>query len=504
VSAARVDASELELTRRSLVRALAIGTPAFLAFLPLDLWVRAALHPETSLAYIVAARVGGALSLVIAWLLLRRPGWSERQLLGLTSTVLSLGLIGLALTAVGLGGLDSGFLFAPAFYAVAVGTFLPSHWRRSVLVILPPTATFFVTFLLGVSTSPTLARELADPTLVVVFFQNTILVLGIIAFAVMSGHVLWRARNHVADARRLGRYLLRAPLGEGGMSEVWRAWDGTLKRDVALKLLHTRHPDDARRARFEREARATSKLTSPHTVRIYDFGASDDGTAWIAMEYLRGRDLDAVVATSGALDPRRVLHFARQAAASLAEAHAQGLVHRDIKPANLLALGPGGPADLLKVLDFGIARRLDSEDAALTMVGMVVGTPVFMAPEVLAGQQADPRADVWSFGATLYTLLTGSLPREPAEVVTGRRTIQPPSERRGAALPAALEALVMRCMAASAADRPADGAALVAELAAIDLPAWTEADAEAWWAERAAAITTPSEDPAARTTAPAQ
>ncbi|MCC6624032.1 MAG: serine/threonine protein kinase [Deltaproteobacteria bacterium] len=491
IAARPTDASELELTRRGLLRALAIGTPAFLAFLPLDLWVRASLHPETSVLYCVTARVGGALSLAFAWLVLRRPGWTELQLLLITSFILSLGLVGLALIAVGLGGLDSGYTYAPAFYAVGAGTFLPSHWRRSVLIILPPTVTFFGTFLVGITTSPTLARELDDPELVVVFVQNAILVTGIIAFAVLSGHVLWRARNSLADARRLGRYLLRSPLGQGGMNEVWLAWDGTLKREVALKLLHTRHPDDARRKRFEREAHATSKLTSPHTVRIYDFGASDDGTAWIAMEYLKGRDLDGLVAAVGPMDPRRVVHFGRQAAQSLAEAHAHGIVHRDIKPANLLALSGGGQADFLKVLDFGIARRLDADDAALTMVGMVVGTPIFMAPEVLAGAPADPRSDVWSFGATLYTLLTGVLPREPAELVAARKSVTPPSRRSGAALPPALEALVMRCMAPSPADRPANGAALVAELAEVDVGAWTEADADAWWAARAAATTAP-------------
>ncbi len=212
------------------------------------------------------------------------------------------------------------------------------------------------------------------------------------------------------------------------------------------------------------------------------------------MEYLRGKDLDALVATWGPLDPRRVVHFARQAAASLAEAHANGIVHRDIKPANLLALSSDGQSDYLKVLDFGIARQLDSDEASLTLVGMVVGTPAFMAPEVLGGHPADPRSDVWSFGATLYTLLTGALPYDPGSqsyVGLARGPIAAPSERLGAALPAALDTFVMRCMAADPAQRPAAGDALVAELARIDVGAWTEAEAHAWWAARMAEPTAP-------------
>jgi serine/threonine-protein kinase len=402
--------------------------------------------------------------------------------------VVSSSVAGLALLALMFGGLTSVYVLMLAFYGIALGTFVPAHWRRMTTMLLPGFLSYHATLVIGVALTPALAPQLADPATRALFVAETVLVVGLSVFAVAGGHAHWRARTRLQDARRLGRYHLRSLLGSGGMNEVWRAFDTVLRREVALKLLRAHPADDQRRLRFTREAQATSALESPHTVRLYDFGASEDGTAWIVMELLHGRDLAALVETHGPLDPRRAVHFVRQAAASLAEAHERGIVHRDVKPANLFALAWPDHEDSLKLVDFGIARRLDADEGTATLVGTLVGTPAFMAPEQLAGAAADARSDVFALGATLYAILSGRLPfgREGG-YLSARPLVppHPPSFGLAQPLPPGLEALVSRLMAPDPEDRPADGAAVVAALAALDVAPWTRDEARAWWAEHA-------------------
>ncbi len=481
--------SEVDDTRQALLRVLGVGGIAFIFFLPLDLYVRATHHPDVSPWWCVTWRMTGSFLFLSAWALVRwRATWSGAALLIVGGVVMSATLMCLGILSVPLGGLQSSYLFSPAFYAVGMATFVPTTWRTSLLIAAPAIALFLGSIVVGVTLSPKYAAQLADSASVVTFTQDSLRIVGIVGFVVISGHVLWRARTQLRDAYRLGRYFLKRMIGEGGMNEVWLAWDSHLKREVALKLLQSRHPDDARRHRFEREAHTTSRLSSPHTVRIFDYGESGRGTFWIAMEYLRGLDLDQMIVAHGPIEPRRALHFALHAAQSLAEAHLRGLVHRDIKPANLFASSSTEEPDFLKVLDFGIARDVGQEEQKLTLIGMVVGTPAFMAPEAQAGLKADPPADVWSFGATLYTMLTGTLPFEPA-VYGGRGTararLAPPSERLGKPLPKELDALVMRCMELDATRRPQDGSAVLEALQGIPLPPWTADDARAWWANHA-------------------
>lgn len=469
-----------------LLRVLSVGGAAFFLFLPLDLYVRASLYPQAPAMAVALWRVVGTAIIYATWVVVRARPLTERGLLLAGACAMTLSLLALAMLSLELGGLASSYLFAPAFYAVGMSTFLPTHWRSALLMAAPAILVFLGAILAGVALSPTLRPQFEDPRAIAEFIQNTLRIIGVVAFAGVSGHILWRARVSLRDANRLGRYLLKHMIGKGGMNEVWLAWDTTLKRDVALKLLHQSHPNDTRKARFEREARATSGLHSPNTVKVFDFGTGARGTLWMAMEYLRGMDLDKMIATYGPLDPRRAVHFARQAAAALAEAHQRGLVHRDIKPANLMALSDEDRADFLKVLDFGIARQVDALEASLTMVGMVVGTPAFMSPEMMAGATPDPRGDIWSFGATLYAMLTGTLPFDPAAYSrhgTARRRLVPPSERLGRPLPERLDGLVMRCMDLDAERRPEHGAALVEALQALPVAPWTLDDARAWWAE---------------------
>jgi serine/threonine protein kinase len=304
--------------------------------------------------------------------------------------------------------------------------------------------------------------------------------------SVIASHTVWSARRQVYEARKLGRYRLVAPIGKGGMNEVWLAHDERLRRHVALKLLSRMEGVSAAEAeRFEREALAASRLTSPHTIRVLDFGASDDGIYYIAMEYLPGADLGRLVREHGPMPPARVLHFARQACRALHEAHQAGVIHRDIKPHNLFVTQVDGQADHLKLLDFGLARMQELGMAAQrTATGVIRGTPAYLPPEAWAGGTVDARSDLYSLGATLYHLLAGVPPFHNValgNLVAAHLLEAPPAPSllRGQPLPPALEHLVLKCLAKNPAERFASAEALLEALESCDpeVARWTQQEA---------------------------
>ena len=208
----------------------------------------------------------------------------------------------------------------------------------------------------------------------------------------------------------LGHYRLLEKLGEGGMGEVWRARHQLLARPCAVKLIR---PDrlggsrrDAALERFRREARTIARLSSPNTVRLYDFGLSESGSLYFVMELLRGLDLYALVKDFGPLPPERVVSVLRQACRSLAEAHEAGLLHRDVKPHNLFLCRLGLECDVVKVLDFGLVKSVGGEeDAQLTAEGTLTGTPAYMPPERAAGGPGDARSDIYALGCVAWWML---------------------------------------------------------------------------------------------------
>src|SRR3954469_1407977 len=231
---------------------------------------------------------------------------------------------------------------------------------------------------------------------------NTVLwsVLGI-TLATITSRVTYGLRRQVAEANELGQYVLEEKIGGGGMGEVWRARHRLLIRPAAIKLIRPQMSGDAELLlrRFEREARATAALKSPHTVQLYDFGATDDGRLYYVMELLDGLDLDTLVRQYGPLPPERVVHILRQVCSSLQDAHGNGLVHRDIKPANVVVSRAGTTFDFAKVLDFGLVKlttrgsrgsggsgAAGQSDVKLSAEGSTSGTPAFMAPEVVLGE----------------------------------------------------------------------------------------------------------------------
>ena len=210
--------------------------------------------------------------------------------------------------------------------------------------------------------------------------------------ATLPSAMFQRMGRQLKQARELGSYELMEQLGAGGMGTVWRARHRFLARDAAVKLVKvealgaTDSAAQSQLLRFEREAQATALLRSPHSIRLFDFGAADDGSFYYVMEMLEGRDLETVVREFGPLPPERVVYLLRQVCHSLAEAHARGMVHRDIKPANLFLCRLGLEFDFVKVLDFGLVqtRKVDSPTAvteALITAQQLIGTPAYMAPE---------------------------------------------------------------------------------------------------------------------------
>jgi hypothetical protein len=318
-----------------------------------------------------------------------------------------------------------------------------------------------------------------------------------IPFPTVISAVIYRLQRQAHQAQQLGQYTLEARIGEGGMGVVYRARHALLRRPTAIKLLPPERAGAQGLARFQREVQQTSRLSHPNTVAIYDYGHTADGVFYYAMEYLDGLSLEELVVHDGPQPPGRVVHMLRQACGALAEAHAAGLVHRDIKPANLHLCSRGGLADHLKVLDFGLVKDIDPErgDANLSTAQSFLGTPLYIAPETISRPESiDGRADLYALGAVAYYLLTGSPPFQAAtllEICSQHLHLKPdaPSLRLGRDLPAALERLVLRCLAKSPDERPASAAELARALAACPgVWSWTEEDAARWWQKRAPAV----------------
>ena len=299
-------------------------------------------------------------------------------------------------------------------------------------------------------------------------------------------------------AEDIGSYTLTNQIGKGGMGEVWRAKHKTLARDAAVKLIRPEvlnsssgRMEQLLRRRFEREAQVTASLRSPHTVALYDFGQSKDGTFYYVMELLEGVDLQSLVDRFGPMDPARVVYILRQVAQSLEEAHRAGLVHRDIKPRNILLAKLGLEYDFAKVLDFGLVKALhpaDPERTLTTMDGATTGTPAYLSPEVAMGRRdIDGRADLYSLGCTAYFLLTGQLvfdaPSPTALAIAHVQTApRPMSERCELPIPAALEAIVMRLIQKDPERRIQSARELSVSLRRLtDVPVWLPERAEEWW-----------------------
>ena len=251
--------------------------------------------------------------------------------------------------------------------------------------------------------------------------------------------------------RRLGNYDIQDKLGEGGMGEVWRARDARLNRSVAIKILPADVAGDpSRRQRFEQEARALGALNHPNIVAVYDVGQSE-GQAYIVSELVEGESLRKVI-ERGAVPVRKIIEIATQTAEGIAAAHALGIIHRDLKPENVMVTRDGRA----KVLDFGLAKQQapkggdETATIAMSQPGMILGTVGYMSPEQVRGEAVDARSDIFSFGCVLYELATGSRAfqgKSAADVMSAILREEPKEVTAfNAALPAAIDSIVRRCL----------------------------------------------------------
>ncbi len=328
-----------------------------------------------------------------------------------------------------------------------------------------------------------------------------ILVLAAAAVA-FGSRLLAKQRDITQKVVRLGQYTLEHRIGEGGMGTVYRARHSFLRRPTALKVMRSNDITDADRLRFEREVQATSQLTHPNTIAIYDYGRAANGVFYYAMEYLEGITLAGLVTSDGAQPQGRVLFILRQMCGALAEAHRAGLVHRDIKPQNVMLCARGGLYDVAKVLDFGLVKSI-AHDTHLTASNAITGTPHYMAPEAIQDPlSVDAHSDVYAVAAVAFYLLTGREVFVAASVMgvltrTLTEDAPRPSSITSEPIRPELEALLLECLDRDPGKRPADAAVLLERLEALETPelAWPQSSAKAWWQAHAKLFEPKAEPP---------
>jgi serine/threonine-protein kinase len=345
---------------------------------------------------------------------------------------------------------------------------------------------------------------------VLMFYPNYVCAV----LAVVPARILYRLGRRIREARALGSYQLVERLGEGGMGEVWRARHRLLARSAAIKLIRPDVLNDSSRdqaavtlGRFEREAQATAALTSPHTIRLFDFGVTEEGTFYYVMELLDGRDLESLVKEFGPLPPARAMHLVQQVCRSLAEAHAIGLIHRDIKPANIYACRMGLEYDFVKVLDFGLVKHERPADVSTLLTGgpLMMGTPAYMAPEAIIGNAAlDRRVDVYAVGCVAYFLLTGERVFDATSTMNVllqhvHEPPTPPSRRTEQHVPREIDDFVMACLNKDPNRRPHSADELL-QMAGTYATAdgWTQRSAKAWWESHLPELTVRASFPESR------
>ncbi len=275
------------------------------------------------------------------------------------------------------------------------------------------------------------------------------------------------------------RYSILHLLGSGGMGHVYLAHDEVLGRDVALKMLKEPYTDDEEFVeRFRREARNAAALSHPNIVPVYDGGKAEDGTPYIAMEYMAGGTLGELIAREGTLDAPEAAAIAIQVARALVEAHRRGVIHRDVKPHNVfLAESPASPSTApeglplgaVKVGDFGIARA--AEASTMTESNLILGTPHYLSPEQAKGEPVGPKSDLYSLGVVLYEMLTGQVPFEaedPITIVMKHASEPPPSPKEvNPEVPEGMNALVLRLLSKDPEDRHGDAAEFIRDLSQV-------------------------------------
>lgn len=328
-------------------------------------------------------------------------------------------------------------------------------------------------------------------------FMLILIALGVAALVAIAAVIaLLKARQNEASNDQVGPYTLKSLIGEGGFAKVFLADHALLKRPTAVKILKADQMTKSNLIRFEREVQIASGLTHPNTIGIYDYGSTQAGEFYYAMEYIRGLSLDQLIELDGPQKPERVAWILDQVCRSLKEAHENGLVHRDIKPQNIMLCRRGGEFDSVKVLDFGLAHDFSTpQKDRVTEARLLIGTPLYIAPErILDPSCIDARSDIYSLGILGYFLLTGKEPFDAVDSMdalaqTVNRAAQKPSHACSAEVPELLDQLIHDCHLRSIKQRPQSVESVLGRLKQIDfsLP-WNQIRANDWWERRRAVI----------------
>jgi serine/threonine protein kinase len=343
------------------------------------------------------------------------------------------------------------------------------------------------------------------PLRLAVFSLLGLLILGAV-FILASSYALQWLRRRVEEVKQLGQYTLQRKLGAGGMGEVYLASHALLQRPTAVKFIRADKVSEENLHRFEREVQLTSQLTHPNTVEIYDFGLAQTGIFYYVMEYLPGLTLSALMDLEDEIPVARVIVILKQLCASLAEAHARGLIHRDVKPLNIILTERGGCFDFVKVLDFGLVKEVSApESSNLTAVQEVAGTPPYIAPERLRDPACmDPRSDLFAVGVIAYNLLTGKQPFGGASAMEiAYQVVNSCAPRVSAVtdrkIPPALDQLITDCLANKPEDRVASAEQIITRLDAVETTeTWDQLAAKNWWAKNLKRVGTAGYDVAAK------
>ena len=374
--------------------------------------------------------------------------------------------------------------------------FVPRSWPRILGVVI------------AISLFPVLATCLAflnhkDVRSMIYFDQSSVvemvLALAATIFASVSGvHMITFLRTKAEEAKELGRYRLKEKIGSGGMGDVYLAEHRLMKRPCAIKVIRAEKAGDPLAiARFEREVKATSRLNHWNSISIYDYGRTSDGTFFYVMEYVTGLSLQELVSRKGPLAPARVIYLLKQVCSALIEAHSMQLVHRDIKPSNLMVTELGSAFDVIKLLDFGLAKPFsdtfkNNEDSELTIAGSLTGSPLYMSPEQAMGDvPADQRSDIYAVGGVAFYLLTGRPIFESGATLKvllshlHENAVAPSTVRRmgiGPSISAGLDAIVLKCLEKSPSERFQTARDLYDALNSLpESNEWNGRLAEQWW-----------------------